>query len=312
MKKYIKNLRYLDDFSSKNCDTVRKAGTFLDFRNFNGENEINSSQISNETTNGFRMNHPHWHPHYEVVIICSSVLYTLINNSKTITSDHPAVYIHRPYTVHMMRTADDRSYSRSVLRFDNQLISGFSREIVDFSNLIAADFTCIYPDETEMSELFELSVKIKSLKCDHSSAQLYIALLLRRLSVILESGRGESFSGGITYIQDVMRMIAENLAEPMTIEELSSRFGVGQSKFYSDFKRHTGSTYKKFLTDLRMTRARELLSSGSGIISAAYETGYSSEAHFIAAFRNYWGETPGTYMRMGSQDFPERTAPNKK
>lgn len=284
----------------------------MDFRNFNRTNEIDSSQIDNSTTNGFWMNYPHWHPHYEVTIIYSSVLYTLINNSKTITSDRPAVYIHRPYTVHMMRTADDRNYSRSILRFDNRLISGLSREIVDFSNLIAADFTCIYPDETEMSELYDMSVKIKSQKCDHSSAQLYIALLLRRLSVILESGRGESFSGGITYIQDVMRMIAENLAEPMTIEELSSRFGVGQSKFYSDFKRHTGTTYKKFLTDLRMTRARELLSSGSGIISAAYETGYSSEAHFIAAFRNYWGNTPGTYLHIGNQDFQERIAPGKK
>lgn len=284
----------------------------MDFRNFNGANEIDSSQIDYSTTNGFWMNYPHWHPHYEVMIIYSAVLYTLINNSKTITSDRPAVYIHRPYTVHMMRTADDRNYSRSILRFDNRLISGLSREIVDFSNLIAADLTCIYPDETEMSELYDLSVKIKSQKCDHSSAQLYIALLLRRLSVILESGRGESFSGGITYIQDVMRMIAENLAEPMTIEELSSRFGVGQSKFYSDFKRHTGTTYKKFLTDLRMTRARELLSSGSGIISAAYETGYSSEAHFIAAFRNYWGNTPGTYLHIGSQDFQERIAPGKK
>ena len=46
-----------------------------------------------------------------------------------------------------------------------------------------------------------------------------------------------------------------------------------------------------------MARARDLLESGSSIINAALETGYSSEAHFIKAFRGYYGMTPGTLRR---------------
>ena len=117
------------------------------------------------------------------------------------------------------------------------------------------------------------------------------------ISDILESGRGERFSGSLSYIQNVILLAAENLASPPTIKELTDRFNIGQSKFCSDFKRHTGSTYKKYLTNLRMARARDLLLSGSSIINASLETGYSSEAHFIKAFHSYYGVTPGALRK---------------
>ena len=83
----------------------------------------------------------------------------------------------------------------------------------------------------------------------------------------------------------------------MTISTLCEKFDIGESKFCADFKSHTGKTYKKYLTDLRMTRARELLASGSSIINASLETGYSSEAHFIKAFREYYGTTPSVMIK---------------
>ena len=89
--------------------------------------------------------------------------------------------------------------------------------------------------------------------------------------------------------------MSENMTDPMTVSELSEKFGVSEAKFYADFKENTGSTYKKYLTDLRQTRARELMETGSSIINASLETGYSSEAHFIKAFREYWGMTPGEF-----------------
>ena len=90
-------------------------------------------------------------------------------------------------------------------------------------------------------------------------------------------------------------IISSDLSVQLTANRVAEMMNVSTAKFRSDFKRHTGTTFKKFLTDLRMTRAYELLQSGSSIINASLETGYSSEAHFIAAFRWYWGRTPGSF-----------------
>ena len=53
--------------------------------------------------------------------------------------------------------------------------------------------------------------------------------------------------------------------------------------------------FKKYLTDLRQIHARELIADGSSVINASLEAGYTSEAHFIKIFREYWGMTPGEF-----------------
>ena len=271
----------------------------MDFRTFEQRNELPSShpQVGTYLTSGFQMACPHWHPHYELTIIHKPISYEIMNNSNTIRGNRPVISIHRPYTVHMVRTGDGE-YLRSIVRFDSQFISGFPAGIVDLSKIAESDFACAYPDDDELEEFIDMTRKITSFlkeKKDTASAKLRVAELLHRIILIIDSGRGERFSGGITYIQETLRIIGENLSEPMTIAALCEKFDIGESKFCADFKSHTGKTYKKYLTDLRMTRAYELLQSGSSIINASLETGYSSEAHFIAAFRRYWGKTPGSF-----------------
>ena len=125
---------------------------------------------------------------------------------------------------------------------------------------------------------------------------LLTALIFYRLLKLVPTDQCHVFTTRFDYIQDILQYIDENLADPITIDKLCSHFGVGHTKLLSDFKESTGVTYKSFLTNLRMTRAKELLASGSSIINASLETGYSSEAHFIAAFKAYWGVTPGEFL----------------
>ena len=41
-----------------------------------------------------------------------------------------------------------------------------------------------------------------------------------------------------------------------------------------------------------------MLKRGESIIRTSLECGYCSEAHFIKAFREYWGITPGEYLHQ--------------
>ena len=275
----------------------------MELSNYVNRNEAADSTIYNNITNGSPKDSGHvlhWHPHYEFMIVYKSSTYTLTNNSKKIVSNRPAIYIHRPYTLHLIVTHEDSVYERSIIRFGKKFFSYFSRDLIDFSPLTDADLTCVYPNPAEMAQIHALTDIIHNTehrKHDKVLMYLQIAQLLHMISDILESGRGERFSGALSYIQDVILLAAENLASPPTIRELADRFNIGQSKFCSDFKRHTGSTYKKYLTDLRMARARDLLLSGSSIINASLETGYSSEAHFIKTFHSYYGVTPGALRK---------------
>ena len=261
--------------------------------------------IMNIQTAGNLQPYFHWHPHYEVLIIYGGK-YTLESNTTVYSSERPAVFIHRPYCLHKLNAGEENIYSRFVIFISKKLLADFPTSLVDMSVFSNASLMRADPTDDELDELVGLCRSLeKSVgnywnppkEYDPVKGALTAALVLHEVMRICSTGRGEISLTKHSYIQDVLQLVTENFAEQMTIDELCVRFGVGRTKFANDFQAVTGSTYKKYMIDLRQTRARELLASGSSIINASLETGYSSEAHFIKAFREYWGVTPGEFKR---------------
>ena len=260
--------------------------------------------IMNMQTAGNLQPYFHWHPHYEVLLIYGGK-YTLESNTTVYSSERPAVFIHRPYCLHKLNAEEENIYSRFVIYISKKLLADFPPSLVDMSVFSNASLMRSDPTDDELDELVGLCRSLEKAvgncyypprECDPVKGALTAALVLHEVMRICASGRGEISLTKHSYIQDVLQLVTENFSEQMTIKELSTRFGVGRTKFASDFCAVTGSTYKKYMTDLRQTRARDLLASGSSIINASLETGYSSEAHFIAAFKAYWGVTPGEFL----------------
>lgn len=251
--------------------------------------------VNKSVTDGYSMNFFHWHPHYEITIVEDGI-YTVINNGRIITNSGAGVFIHCPYSLHNANADPGQSYERYIISFDKRIRDIFTDIFFELNILNSANLLYANPNEAEQSDLVSTAEKLSTCN-DRKLEALYVALILRYTLNIIKSGRGEIVQSQFSYIQDILRYVTENLSEPQTAESLAARYSVGQSKFYSDFKKYTGSTYKKYLTDLRLTHAREILTNGMKIINASLECGYSSEAHFIKAFREYWGVTPGVYVR---------------
>jgi AraC-like DNA-binding protein len=97
-------------------------------------------------------------------------------------------------------------------------------------------------------------------------------------------------------VEQVIFLLKQNLAEPLSLEELGRK--IGCSPFYLSriFSARTGHTITQHLRRLRMERAAELLKSGEhNVTEAALEVGYNSLSHFSAAFHETFGCCPGLY-----------------
>ena len=97
-------------------------------------------------------------------------------------------------------------------------------------------------------------------------------------------------------VEQVIFLLKQNLAEPLSLEELGRK--IGCSPFYLSriFSAQTGHTITQHLRRLRMERAAELLKSGEyNVTEAAMEVGYNSLSHFSAAFHETFGCCPGLY-----------------
>lgn len=85
--------------------------------------------------------------------------------------------------------------------------------------------------------------------------------------------------------------------EPWTVALLADRVGLSRSGFAARFTELVGEPPLGYLTRLRMQRASMLLREGATLAKASELTGYSSEASFSYAFRQWAGIPPGAYRR---------------
>jgi len=99
-------------------------------------------------------------------------------------------------------------------------------------------------------------------------------------------------------VSRVLELMRSNPAERWTVEALAKAAGLSRAAFARRFLAELGVPPLRYLAELRMQRAAELLAEGDGSLAAiAAEVGYDSEFAFSRAFKRHTGEAPGVFRR---------------
>ena len=98
-------------------------------------------------------------------------------------------------------------------------------------------------------------------------------------------------------IRKAKDIIISRMAEPPSLQELSTEIGLSLKKLKEGFKQIYGDTVYGFLLDYKMEHARRLLESNKhNVNEVGSKIGYSTSSHFIAAFKKKFGTTPKKYV----------------
>jgi len=96
-----------------------------------------------------------------------------------------------------------------------------------------------------------------------------------------------------------LQAIHEDAAHPWSVPELAGISGLSRAAFARTFREALGQTPMQYLTDWRMTLARDYLRNGElGLAKIAEVTGYGSPYAFATAFRRHHGTPPGAWRRQ--------------
>jgi len=103
----------------------------------------------------------------------------------------------------------------------------------------------------------------------------------------------------VNMVNKARLLIRESLESDLTIQKVAQELGVSYSNFRKLFKEHTGTSPALYQQDLKLQRAKEMLSATDySIKEIAYRLNFDSPDYFSSKFRNKTGMKPSEFRNQ--------------
>lgn len=121
---------------------------------------------------------------------------------------------------------------------------------------------------------------------------------------------GSAFpESGLT--ENVQNYIERHYSSSLTLDQLAEIFFVSKYYLLHDFRRNTGTSVYRYLTQKRLQAVSELLEQGVPPSEAYQRCGFKDYANFYRAFRNEFGQCPREYAKAHRKAAEESAAPDE-
>ena len=102
------------------------------------------------------------------------------------------------------------------------------------------------------------------------------------------------------FLEAVMKIMNDHISDAsFDIGEFAREMAMGRTSFFMKLKGITGQTPNKFMTNVRLTKALEIMKSDPALSvgEVSYMVGFSSPSYFIKLFKELFGETPAAFKK---------------
>jgi AraC-like DNA-binding protein len=113
--------------------------------------------------------------------------------------------------------------------------------------------------------------------------------------------KGELQSAMRADIRQAVDFLHSEYHQPLAVSEIAAAAGLSEFHFMRTFHKHTGLSVHQYLTQIRLTRAKHMLSLGRDAAQTANDVGFFDQSHFIKKFRAHFGITPGAFAAASLQ-----------
>lgn len=113
-------------------------------------------------------------------------------------------------------------------------------------------------------------------------------------------------------IEKAIQYMEDNYGRDLTQQEVASHVNMNVTYFSLLFKEQMELSYIKYLTKIRIDKAKEMLSEGISVQEISERVGYYHARHFTEVFKKYVGITPGQYRTQLKEKTYEHNVPQIK
>ena len=252
----------------------------------------------NET---WSMSRLHFHDYFEIMLPLTSPGNIFVND-QVYPLERGTLYLIGESTLH--RTMANGFHSRYILHISRKALTDLSTPQTDFTQLMQVNFRRATLNSDEMTELIELFQDLERNKNDGSFGSdirqtvALLRLLIRVAPTLNAASAGEAIRNkDFLRVAPILDYIQENLAEPLSLDQIASQFYLSKHYLCRIFKSATGFSVMEYIIYSRVLRARQLPQEGVSVQQAGEMSGFSDNSHFIRTFGHLTGVTPGRYAK---------------
>jgi AraC-like DNA-binding protein len=178
---------------------------------------------------------------------------------------------------------------------------------LDFDPSLLPPGAVLFTSVIEDADLFRRFVRLYRLLAGHASPAARQAAFAAFLTTLIRKTRRPDSPGPAGREPQAVRLVREYLTEnysrKIDLAQLTVLTGLSPFHLTRVFSRETGLPPHAFLSQVRISRAQELLRRRAPISRVAAETGFADQSHLTRTFKTIVGVSPGAYRQ--SRNLPE-------
>ncbi len=242
----------------------------------------------------------HCHAHYEIIYVVQGTGKYVVEGERYELRPG-TLMVFRPGEFHYVDVSEQERYERFVFHFRAEelpqaegALSRLAARPLGVGNIYeTSDFPI------PVTGIFENFDRLESLPEQERAvlSRLYLTELVLLLSVAEPQSRGERRGEPIG--AQIIRYLNENLAAPLSLEELAKHFYVSKYYLCRAFKEHNGISILGYLNGKRVMLARQMIEGGESAATAAERVGFCDYSTFYRAYRKTYGRSPTQQRKTG-------------
>jgi len=256
------------------------------------------------------------HCYYEMIYVKKGISMLEIENIKTMLGPNDIIII-KPQKLHTLKVQEGSKCEFIVLYFS--FVSGIEQKTPNFpSEISIEDFINFFTGShtgpflklkvNQKNDIITILNRIVSEKAQEQfGSDFLIHLLILELFVLISRALKLEWERSITddslKQKELVRLAEEYIwnyyERDIGLDDISGYVFLSPSYFTRIFKKETGQTPISYLINLRINRAKELLSESDEKASdIALSVGFSSQQRFNETFKKITGMTPIEYRKI--------------
>ena len=161
----------------------------------------------------------------------------------------------------------------------------------------------ISPNEADRTRLFThltLLDKLAQEKSERKDILMY-SIIIQIMEIIYSTHSvSETFHNNTKIPQklnEVLSYIHNNFTTLESINEVSLACNISNVYLARIFKKHLNCTPNEYVTKLRISHAKHLLSNGESLTDVCFKSGFNNYTYFISKFKQMTGTTPSKFSK---------------